>query len=40
MEKQTNNFKTITYVLVAVAVVLAGVLAYIWIQKSIFINFH
>ena len=38
MEKQTNNFKTITYVLVAVAVVLAGVLAYIWIQKSALVN--
>lgn len=38
MEKQTNNFKTITYVLVAVAVVLAGVLAYIWIQKSALVD--
>ena len=38
MEKQTNNFKTLTYVLVAVAVVLAGVLAYIWIQKSALVD--
>ena len=40
MEKQAqnNNFKTITYVLTAVAVVLAGVLAYIWIQKSALVD--
>ncbi len=33
-EKQEQSMKTIMYVLIAVALVLAGVLAYIWYQKS------
>ena len=37
-QEQTNNFKTITWILTAVAVVLAGVLAYIWIQKSALVD--
>ncbi len=31
---EENSLKKVTYALVAVAVILAGVLAYIWIQKS------
>ena len=31
---EQNSLKKVTYALVAVAVILAGVLAYIWIQKS------
>ncbi len=34
MEKQEQNMKKVMYALIAVAVVLAGVLAYIWYQKS------
>ncbi len=34
MEKREENMKKIMYALIAVAVVLAGVLAYIWFQKS------
>ncbi len=33
-EKQEKSMKTVMYVLIAVALVLAGVLAYIWYQKS------
>ena len=31
---EQNSLKKVTYALVAVAVILASVLAYIWIQKS------
>ena len=31
---EQNSLKKVTYALVSVAVILAGVLAYIWIQKS------
>ncbi len=34
MEQQEQNMKKIMYALIAVAVILAGVLAYIWYQKS------
>ncbi len=34
MQQQEQNMKRIMYILIAVAVVLAGVLAYIWYQKS------
>ncbi len=34
MEQQEKKMKTIMYALIAVAVVLAGVLAFIWFQKS------
>lgn len=37
-ETKNQNLKTITYLLIAVAVVLAGVLAYIWIEKSALVD--
>ncbi len=38
MEQREQNMKKIMYALIAVAVVLAGVLAYIWYQKSSLVN--
>ncbi len=38
MERREENLKKVMYALVAVAVVLAGVLAYIWWQKSSLVN--
>ncbi len=38
MEKREQTMKKIMYALIAVAVVLAGVLAYIWYQKSSLVN--
>ena len=38
MEENSKNLKTIMYIMIAVAVILAGALAYIWYQKTNLVN--